>query len=62
MSWKFDLGAPADTDPLSLGEPVELVQQAGSDNLRLNLDKTTEIQVSLMIDKQGKGTLLLNEL
>ncbi len=57
MSWDFDYGARSDAVSLKVGEVTPLVRIPGSDNLRIQLDETSELTIMLDVNDIENATI-----
>jgi pullulanase len=61
MNWKFDLGAIPNSGKLSIGVETTVIKKPGSDNLKLELIKNSELTFRLDMSNEESITLTISK-
>lgn len=62
MNWDFDFGASKEAKALNLGEAFPLVKEAGSANLKLQLNEDSKIRIQLRLIEGEKYELWVDKI
>jgi C-terminal processing protease CtpA/Prc len=61
MNWDYDFGAKPNQEKVTIGTETSMIKKSGSDNLKIELVKYTELTFRLDLSNKETTTLTINE-